>query len=123
MRINCDVHDLALRSQVGCNHSPCCRGLGRAEGWEIHVRITTDSFANPGECVRPFLCALRNQSDDRMQKLLTWHAGHYAIVHFSALWYLQNHGTGNLFTDVRGSFLRAYLTRSIGNRSFQMEPG
>ena len=95
MRINCDVHDLALRSQVGCNHSPCCRGLGRAGGGEIHVRITTDSFVNPGGCVRPFLCALRNSSYDRMQKLLTWHSGHYALIHsfcfvvFAESWYRE----------------------------------
>ena len=71
MRINCDVHDLALRSQVGCNHSPCCRGLGRAEGEEIHVRITTDSFANPGESILVPFCVLCEVEHDRMQKLLS----------------------------------------------------
>ena len=58
---------VVLRSQVGCIHSPCCRRFGRTEGGEIHVRITTDSFDNPGECVLVPFCACcgieRSRSD------------------------------------------------------------
>ena len=44
--------------------------IRRAEGGEIHVSITTDSFDNPGECVLDtvLLCEVEH---DRMQMILS----------------------------------------------------
>ena len=74
----------ALRVRYGNSLRCACKGLvfpsglqpfsvlsrtRRTEGGEIHVRITIDSFANPGESILVPFYALCEVERDRMQKL------------------------------------------------------